>query len=80
MNVDRDEISLERTPSGKLDEVLGKNGYLIAKTKEQVQSSIGEGRYGKDLTPFLLVIVTMMVMAEQTMSSRFYASTSRGKS
>jgi len=80
VNVDRDEISLERTPSGKLDEVLGKNGYLIAKTKEQVQSSIGEGRYGKDLTPFLLVIVTMMVMAEQTMSSRFYASTSRGKS
>jgi len=80
VNVDRNEISLERAPAGKLDEVLGKNGYLIAKTKEQVQSSIGEGRYGKDLTPFLLVILTMMVMAEQTMSSRFYASTSRGKS
>jgi hypothetical protein len=44
-----------------------------------VQTSIGEGRYGRDLAPFLLVVIAMMLMAEQTMASRFYASTVRSR-
>ncbi len=79
VNIDRDEISLQRVEDAVLSKAIGENNFAVAKEKSEVQSSIGEGRYGRDLSPFLLVIVVLLVMAEQTMSSRFYASTGRGK-
>jgi hypothetical protein len=80
VNVDRNEVSLESVDRSVLEKSIGVENLLIAKERDQVQSSIGEGRYGRDLTPFLWVILAMMVMAEQTMSSRFYTSKRKGKS
>jgi hypothetical protein len=77
VNIDRKNISLERVKSDILNKALGKDLYRIAKEQNEVQSSLGEGRYGRDLAPFLLVIFVMMIMAEQTMSSRFYAQPTR---
>jgi hypothetical protein len=79
VNVDRNEVSLEAVDRSVLEKSIGVDNLLIAKDKEHVQSSIGEGRYGRDLTPFLWVILAMMVMAEQTMSSRFYSSKQNSK-
>jgi hypothetical protein len=78
VNIDRREMSMQRVDLQRLDQILGNDTYLVAKDKEEVQSSIGEGRYGRDMAPFLLVILVMMFMAEQTMSSRFYATAKRG--
>jgi hypothetical protein len=78
VNLNRDESSLERILPGTLDRALGKDQYRIAKERDEVQSSLGEGRYGRDLAPFLLLVFVMMIMAEQTMSSRFYASSKKG--
>ena len=72
--MNRQDVSLERVIPAMLDKALGKDSYRIAKERDEVQSSLGEGRYGRDLSPFLLMIFVMMIMAEQTMSSRFYAS------
>jgi hypothetical protein len=77
VNVDRKDVSLERMHPAMLDKAIGKDLYRIAKDREDVQSSLGEGRYGRDLSPFLLMVFVMMLMAEQTMSSRFYAQTKR---
>ena len=74
VNVNRQDVSLERVIPAMLDKALGNDSYRIAKERDEVQSSLGEGRYGRDLSPFLLMIFVMMIMAEQTMSSRFYAS------
>ena len=79
MNIDRDELSLKSVNRLELEAGIGREQLLIAKSKDEVQSSIGEGRYGRDLSPFLWVILAMMVMAEQTMSSRFYGSRGKGK-
>jgi hypothetical protein len=79
VNIDRSEISLERVTESTLTEALGPSNYGVAKDKDDVQTSIGEGRYGRDLAPFLLVVIAMMLMAEQTMASRFYASTVRSR-
>jgi hypothetical protein len=79
VNVDRKEVSLDPVDRGDLEKAIGIENLLIAKEKSEVQSSIGEGRFGRDLSPFLWVILAMMVMAEQTMSSRFYSSKQRGK-
>ncbi len=77
INVDRNDVSLERILPEALDKAIGKDLYRIAKDREGVQSSLGEGRYGRDLSPFLLMVFVMMIMAEQTMSSRFYAQTNK---
>ncbi len=77
VNVNRNEVSLERVLPNVLDKAIGKDLYRIAKDRDEVQSSLGEGRYGRDLSPFLLMVFVMMIMAEQTMSSRFYAQTKR---
>lgn len=79
VNIDRDELSLKSVNRLDLEAGIGREQLLIAKSKDEVQSSIGEGRYGRDLSPFLWVILAMMVMAEQTMSSRFYGSRGKGK-
>lgn len=78
VNVNRQDTSLERIPSEILQKALGKETFRIAKEKSEVQSSLGEGRYGRDLSPFLWIVFMAMVMAEQAMSSRFYAPTHRG--
>ncbi len=75
VNVDRKDVSLERILPSVLDKAIGKDLYRIAKDRDEVQSSLGEGRYGRDLSPFLLMVFVMMIMAEQTMSIRFYAQT-----
>lgn len=77
VNIDRNEVSLERIEPATLDKAIGKDLYRIAKKRNDVQSSLGEGRYGRDLSPFLLMLVVMLIMAEQTMSSRFYAQSKR---
>ncbi len=79
VNIDRSEISLERVTSEKLNQAIGGENFAVARDKGEVQTSIGEGRYGRDLAPFLMVVIAMMVMAEQTMASRFYASSSKGR-
>lgn len=80
VNIDRAEISFEKVQSATLDEAIGPSNYGVAREKAEVQTSIGEGRYGRDLAPFLMVVIVMMVMAEQTMASRFYAARAKERS
>lgn len=77
VNVDRNEISLVRVPDLQLDRALGKGLYRIAKDKAEVQSSIGEGRYGRELSPMMLVALVAILLGEQVMASRFYASSAK---
>lgn len=79
VNVDRSEVSLDPIERSVLEKSIGVDNLLIAREKNEVRSSLGEGRFGRDLSPFLWVILALMVMAEQTMSSRFYSSKQRGK-
>ncbi len=75
VNVDRQDTLLERVDPKALDNAFGKDNYRIAREREEVKSSLGEGRYGRDLGPFVLVVIVMLLMAEQTMAGRFYAQT-----
>lgn len=80
VNIDRGEISLGRVLDQTLTEAIGLSNFGIAREKQEVQTSIGEGRFGRDLAPFLMIVIVMLVMAEQTMASRFYAAASRERS
>ena len=80
VNVDSKEIRLDRASIETLDAALGKENVRIAKDRNAIESSLGEGRSGRDLTPYFMVLVVMLFMAEQTMASRFYSSTMRSSS
>ena len=73
VNIAKQDLLLDRIPVDSLDSILGKNQYRVAKRKEDVESSVGQARYGSELYPFLMVVVAMVVLAEQAMASRFYS-------
>ncbi len=65
---------LSRISTEQLDERLGDEKYLIANDTNSLRESIGQGRYGRNLTPFLLIVIVGMYLAEQAMSQRYYTS------
>jgi len=73
-SIDEHAINLDRVSTDQLNSILGTNNYSIVSDREKLQSSLGEARFGRDLTPFLLALMVMMVIAEQAMSYRFYSS------
>ncbi len=72
VQLDPRSVGLERIEPAKLDSILGSNQYFLVRDRDQLQNSIGQARYGKDLAPFLLVVLFLVVVAEQAMSYRFY--------
>jgi hypothetical protein len=54
--------------------VLGKDRVRLARTQEEIEVRIGQGRVGQELFPALILILAMVLGAEQLLSNRFYAS------
>ncbi len=72
INVPASDTILERVLPETLDEQLGENNYRIAKDRNEVESSIGQARFGQELYPLLMLLVAGLFLAEQAMSNRFY--------
>ena len=79
-SLDDESINLDRVSSDQLNSILGADNFSLVANREEIQSSLGEARFGRDLTPFLLVLMVAMIIAEQAMSYRFYSSNPSGKS
>jgi hypothetical protein len=76
VNVDRSEISLDRVNEDVLTTGLGEANFRLARDREGIEFSLGEGRSGRELTPYILVVVVLLFLSEQAMASRFYATSS----
>jgi hypothetical protein len=72
VNVPADDTRLVRLTDSQLDELLGPGSYRLARQREEVESSVGQARYGRELFPLLMLFVAALFFAEQAMSSRFY--------
>jgi hypothetical protein len=79
VNVDRSEINLDRISEDLLQTGLGESNFRLAKDRDSIEFSLGEGRSGRELTPYILVIVVLLFMAEQAMASRFYQTASNNR-
>ncbi len=66
-------VDLRRVTPDDLDSILGRDQYFFVKDRDQLQSSIGQARYGRDLAPFLLCVLAVLAIGEQAMSYRFYS-------
>lgn len=81
-NISEQATNLKRADAATLDSVFGKDNYRLARNQNEVTSSIGQARFGRELFPMLLTLVAGLFLAEQAMSNRFYSlsfSPSRSK-
>ena len=72
-HLDDQTINLKRIDAELLDNTLGKSQYFMARERDALQSSIGQARFGRELSPFLLCVLVLLAIAEQAMSYRFYS-------
>lgn len=68
--------NVKRLADGKLDEVLGEDQYTLARGTEELNRGIGRARVGRELFPFLALVVVGLLAMEHLMSNRFYPNTS----
>ncbi|GAB5402896.1 MAG: BatA domain-containing protein [Aureliella sp.] len=81
-NVPSEATVLSRVDESFLDETLGAENYRLAHNQDEVTSSIGQARFGRELFPMLITLVAGLFLAEQAMSNRFYSfsfAPTRGK-
>lgn len=72
VNLSESATDLKRLPPEGLDEVLGEKRYTLARGATEVDRGVGRARVGRELYPFLLLLVIGVVAMEQLMSNRFY--------
>ena len=63
---------LDRLNTSELDVLLGEGNYRVARNQGEVESSVGQARYGRELFPLLMACVALLFLGEQAMSNRFY--------
>jgi hypothetical protein len=72
VNTPASDTLLERLEPKDLDNLLGADNYRLAREHNQIESSVGQARYGRELFPLMMVCVAGLFLAEQAMSNRFY--------
>ncbi len=66
------DTQLDRVLASDLDVLLGQGNYRVARNQSEVESSVGQARYGRELFPLLMACVALLFLGEQAMSNRFY--------
>lgn len=72
INIPAADTTLERVEETVLEDQLGTDNFKIARTMDEVESSVGQARFGRELYPLLMLFVAGLFLAEQAMSNRFY--------
>ena len=75
VNAPAADTALERLTPEELNERLGADTYRLARDRDEIESSVGQARFGRELFPLLMVFVAGLFLAEQAMSNRFYKIT-----
>lgn len=72
INAPAADTVLERLTPEQLNQRLGTDTYRLARSRDEIESSVGQARFGRELFPLLMVFVAGLFLAEQAMSNRFY--------
>jgi len=64
--------ALQRIQVSELEGMLGAENCRVARDLSEVEKSVGEARYGRELFPFLMLLVCALLFGEQWMANRFY--------
>jgi hypothetical protein len=71
---------LARTTPERIAGALGEDRVRWARTRDEIEVRIGQGRIGRELFPVLILAVASVLAAEQLLANRFYRESSRAES
>jgi hypothetical protein len=57
-----------------LDELLGKNRFRYARSRDEIVLEVGEARVGREFYPYLLIVLVVIAGLEHLLANRFYRS------
>ena len=74
VNLSRQQTDLERIGENQLKKLFGSHTFRLARDSRQLEGKVIEERVGRDLFPFLAVLLAMILAAEHCLANRFYRS------
>jgi hypothetical protein len=72
VNLAGDTSDLTRLPRERLDEILGRGRYQLAKSKEEINRAVGKDRIGSEFYPLLVTLLAVVLGIEHVLANRFY--------
>ncbi|MGD9632110.1 MAG: BatA domain-containing protein [Pirellulales bacterium] len=66
---------LARVENAKLIDALGKDRVQIARSQEEIEVRVGQGRVGRELFPLLIIALALALGVEMLLANRFYRDT-----
>jgi hypothetical protein len=72
VNAPVEESSLTTVEESRLRDLLGKDRFAIARDPDTLETVVGEARVGRELFPWLMLVVLGLVAMEGYLANRFY--------
>ena len=72
VNLAGPQTRLDRIVSGKLDELLGEDRYVLSRDQTDIEVGVGNSRRGSEFYPYLMLALALVFGLEQLLSNRFY--------
>jgi hypothetical protein len=74
VNLPANVSQLERAAPDELKAIFGGTPFRVARNREEIVRDVNFGRVGRELYPLLMVLVVLVLAAEQLLANRFYGS------
>jgi hypothetical protein len=72
VNLQPDVGDLSRLPREKLEELLGKERFQFARSREEINRAVGVDRIGSEFYPLLVTLLALTLGMEHLLASKFY--------
>ena len=73
VNLAGDTSDLTRLTPARLDEILGKGRYQLARSKDEIDRAVGTDRIGSEFYPALVAVLALILGLEHVLANRFYS-------
>ncbi len=72
VNLPQSVSQLDRAGEDDLKAAFGETPFRLAHDREEIDRSVSAGRVGKELFPYLIVLLVLVLAGEQVLANRFY--------
>lgn len=72
VNAPVSETVLTPLKPAELDGILGKDRYALADDTDSLKRAVAQVRVGRELFPFLMMLILLLITAENFLANRFY--------
>ena len=74
VNLSDETTNLARLEPDRLEKILGEDKFTLARGTDEINRGVGRARVGRELFPFLMLVVVGLLAMEHLLSNRFYTT------